>query len=232
MLEHLLGDPQLAQREAAQLAPRGQRHRQRQRPRRQRAREALVERHREAGGVRRGRQLVDQLVDALPARVGEVEGAAVEVGLVHQVLHRARHPVDRHDVRAPEVQPHQRQPFRQQPPRALDRLEEVVRPVDLVHLAGARVADDDRRPVHPPRHERLLAHDPLGLPLRAVVGRGQLLALVEHLLAERRPCKRPPRRSRRRGAGTPPPASAPARPRASCRRRSRRVFCSAGAVMS
>ena len=45
--------------------------------------------------------------------------------------------------------------------------------VDLVHLAGLRVADDDGGPVDPPRHLRALAGDLLGLVLRAVVRRGQ-----------------------------------------------------------
>ena len=59
-------------------------------------------------------ELVDQLVDALRARVGEVEGAAVEVGLVRDVLERGRHPVDRHDVRVAEVEADQRHPLGQQ----------------------------------------------------------------------------------------------------------------------
>src|SRR3712207_8260914 len=40
------------------------------------------------------------------------------------------------------------------------------------------------RPVHPQRRRDLLAHELLGLELRAVVGVRQLLALVEHVLAE------------------------------------------------
>ncbi len=134
--------------------------------------------------MRCGGELVDQLVDALAARVGQVEGLAVELGLVRDVLERVDDPVDGHDVGVAEVRPDQRRPLGQQLARALDRLEEVVRAVDLVHLARARVADDDPRPVYAPRHVRLLAHDPLGLELGAVVGRGQLLALVEHVLGE------------------------------------------------
>ncbi len=140
--------------------------------------------HGEARRVRGDGELVDQLVDALRARVGEAERAAVEIGLVGDVLERARHPVDGDDVRVAEVEPHQRRPLGQQLAHPLDRLEEVVRAVDLVHLARVRVADDDTRPVHPPGHVRLLAHDPLGLVLRAVIGRGQALALVEHVLGE------------------------------------------------
>ncbi len=46
------------------------------------------------------------------------------------------------------------------------------------------MADDDRRPVDAPGHLQRLAGDLLGLELRPVVGRGQALALVEHVLAE------------------------------------------------
>ena len=182
--EHLLGDAELAQRELARLAPRRQRHRQPQRPLRQRVDQPFVDAHREARGVRDGRDFVDQLVDALGARVGQVEGPAVELGLVRDVLERAGDPVDRDDVRLAEVDADERHPLGQQVAQPLDRLEEVVRAVDLVHLPGLRVADDDPRPVHAPGHVRLLAHDPLGLELGAVVGRGQSLALVEHLLVE------------------------------------------------
>ena len=146
-------------------------------------------------------ELVDHVVDALRARVDEVEGPTVEAGLVGDVLERRRHPVDRHDVRVAEVEPDQRHPLGQQVAHPLDRLEEVVGPVDLVHLAGARVADHDRRAVDAPGHVRLFAHDPLGLELRAVVGRGQALALVEHLLGEDAVVGAPRPRSRRRGAG-------------------------------
>ena len=99
------------------------------------------------------------------------------------VVHRRRDVVDGDDVRVPQLRAQQREPLRQEVAQALDRLEEVVGAVDLVHLAGARVADDDRRAVDPPRARELLAGDLLGLELRAVVGRGQLLALVEHVLA-------------------------------------------------
>jgi hypothetical protein len=44
--------------------------------------------------------------------------------------------------------------------------------------------DDERRPVHAPRHLRLRADELLGLELRAVIGRRQPLALVEVVLAK------------------------------------------------
>jgi len=158
---------------------------QRDRPARDQVGEALVHAEREARRVRGGEELVEHLLDGLRARVGEVECLPLQLGLVRDVVERRHHPVHRHDVGVAEIEPHQRQPLRQQPPRALDGLEEVVRAVDLVHLARLRVAHHDRRAVHAPGHIRLLAHDALGLELGAVVGGGQLLALVEHRLLER-----------------------------------------------
>ena len=93
--------------------------------------------------------------------------------------------VDRDDVGPAPLERDQREPLRQRVPDLLDQLEEVVRAVDLVHLAGARVADDDRRAVDAPRGLDPLADELLGLELRAVVRVGQLLALVEHVLVER-----------------------------------------------
>ena len=99
------------------------------------------------------------------------------------MVQRGGDEVDRHDVGVAEPRREQRDQVGQ--PRAeLDRLEEVVGPVDLVHLAGLRVADHDRRPVHAPRDLALGARDLLGLELRAVVGMVERLALVEHRLGE------------------------------------------------
>ena len=91
--------------------------------------------------------------------------------------------VDGHDVRRSEVGADEPAPCGKcgEP---LDRGEQVIGTVDLVDLAGLGVTDDDRGPVDAPGHLRLGPDDPLGLELRAVIGRGKVLALVEHLLAE------------------------------------------------
>ena len=65
----------------------------------------FVDAHRDLRRVRGGRELVVQLVHLLPLRVRQVEGRAVEVGLVRDVVERSRDPVDRHDVRLAHVQP-------------------------------------------------------------------------------------------------------------------------------
>ena len=147
--------------------------------------QALVDAQRELRRVGGLGELVQHLARALGAGVGQVEGLAVEVGLVGDVVHRLRDPVDRHDVGVAHLRADEREPLRQPVARLLDRLEEVVGAVDLVHLAGLGVADDDRGPVDAPRHGgRLVADELLGLELGAVVGGRQLLALVEHVLAE------------------------------------------------
>ena len=113
------------------------------------------------------------------------KASPVAVGQVGEVVHRLGDVVDRHHVGVAEVDADQRQPRRQPVAQQLHRREEVVGAVDLVHRAGLAVADHDRRAVDPPRHGRLLADDLLGLELRPVVRRGQVLALVEHGLVER-----------------------------------------------
>ncbi len=84
----------------------------------------------------------------------------------------------------PRSKPDERHPLRHHLAHALDRLEEVVGTVDLVHLAGLGVAHNDPGPVHAPGHELLFAHRSLGLELGGVIGRGQPLPLVEEVLAE------------------------------------------------
>ena len=100
------------------------------------------------------------------------------------VVDRPGDVIDRDDVRVADLRPDQRHPLGQPPADLLDPLEEVVRPVDLVGHARLRVADHHARPVHPPRDRRLGPHDLLGVELRLVVGRRQVLALVEHVLPE------------------------------------------------
>ena len=118
--------------------------------------------------------------------VHEVERVARQlvVGQVRDVVHRARDEVHRHDVGLAALRPGEREPLRQRVAELLEQLEEVVGTVDLVHLAGLRVADHDARPEHQRLRLDALAHQPLRLVLRAVVVVGQLLALVEHVLLE------------------------------------------------
>ena len=128
---------------------------------------------------------VEHVADAVADRVDQMEAALVEIGLeVADVVDRGDDEIDRHDVDPPALEAHRGHPRRQQLAHPLDQLEEVVRAVDLVHLAGLRVADHERRPVHRPRHLRLLAHDLLALVLGHEVRMLEALGLLEHVLAE------------------------------------------------
>ena len=168
---------------------------------------------------------VDQVDDRLRLRVDQVERLAVAVGEVREVVHRLGDVVDRHHVGVAEVDADQRHPRRQRVAQPLDHREEVVGAVDLVHGPGLGVADHDRGTVDPPRHRALLADDPLGLELRAVVRRGEALALVEHRLVEGAVvlAGRGDRGDLVEAAGLE--ARRPARGRCGCRRRSARRSC-------
>ena len=113
-----------------------------------------------------------------------MEALLANVFLVADHVERVHHEVHGHDVHAPTLQPHGGHPGRQQLTQALDELEEVVGPVDLVHLAGLAVAHHHGGAVHGPRHLAVLAHDfftlVLGLEVRVV----QALGLVEHVFTE------------------------------------------------
>ena len=111
-------------------------------------------------------------------RCGQVECLAVAAVGVQQCDQRVGDVVDRDDVGAPGVGQHDRsQPG--QHGQLGQHAEEVVRPVDLVHLTGARIADHHRRPVDPVPQPRRRPHQQLGFEFRLVIRRRQLLADVE-----------------------------------------------------
>jgi hypothetical protein len=69
-------------------------------------------------------------------RIGQVEAMAVELGLVRDVVDRVGDEIHRHDVDAAALDAERRHPRRQHFAQLLEEGEEVVRAVDLVHLAG------------------------------------------------------------------------------------------------
>ena len=92
--------------------------------------------------------------------------------------------VDRDDVDLTPLDTRHREPLRHRVADAPDQLEEVIRAVDLVHLARLGVADDDPGAVDAPRARALVADDPLGIVLRPEVGIGvEVHGLLEHVLA-------------------------------------------------
>ena len=139
--------------------------------------------HRGLGGVRRVGEDVDHLAGRLGARVGQVEGLAVSLGAVRDVVHGRGHEVHRNQVDLPALDAQHRHPLGDRVAEATDQLEEVVGAVDLVHLAGLRVPHHDPRPVHPPRPGAVPADHGLRLVLGPEVRIGvEVLSLVEHVL--------------------------------------------------
>lgn len=113
----------------------------------------------------------------------EVERSLVEPAGVNEVIHRRRDVVNGHDVGRAEVGRDEWDKSRE-PRESVDDWEEVIGPVDLVHLTGDGVPDDDRGSVHAPGDGAITAYDVLRPVLRRVIGRRKPLTDVEHRLGE------------------------------------------------
>ncbi len=183
-LERLRRQAQVAQQHAGETLDRRQvQHRAADR-RRHHRQHARVQAHGHFRGMRRAAEDVEHFADALRLRVHQVEGVAVEALLVRDVVHRVHHEVHRHDVDAAALDAQHGHPLRQRLAQLLDQGEQVVGAVDLVDLAGLRMADHRTRAVDAVRHLLLLAHQPFGIVLGAEVRVRQALGLLEHVLAE------------------------------------------------
>ena len=134
--------------------------------------------------MRGAREDVEHVTHAVAHRIDQVEATLGNAFLVADGSQRIDHEIDRHDVHAPALQADRRHPRRQDLAQALDHLEEVVRAVDLVHLARLAVAHHHGGAVHRPGQLALLAHDLLALVLGLEVRMVQPLGLIEHVLAE------------------------------------------------
>ncbi len=93
--------------------------------------------------------------------------------------------IHRHDVDVSAFHAHQRDPARPGLAQLLQRLEEVVRAVDLVDEARLRMTDDGARAVHAPGNASVGAHHRLGVVLGAVIRMVEFLGFLEHVLRER-----------------------------------------------
>ena len=183
--EHVLGQAEVLEHRRLDPAHRRQRHHSLLHALRDEAEQRGVDEQVHLRRMRRLADDVEDVADAVAERVDEMEAPLVEVGLeVADVVERGDDEIDRDDVDAAALEADRRHPRRQQLAHALDQLEEVVRAVDLVHLAGLRVADDERGAVHRPRHLRLGANDLLALVLGHEVRMVEALGLVEHVLAK------------------------------------------------
>jgi hypothetical protein len=88
VLDDLARDPDVAEDRVAQLAQLGEAQEHRDDALGQRVRELLVDPHRHLRRVGGLGERVEDLARADPARVGEVEGLAVEAGQVGDVVQR------------------------------------------------------------------------------------------------------------------------------------------------
>ncbi|EWS64077.1 hypothetical protein Y695_02685 [Hydrogenophaga sp. T4] len=183
-VHHVLGQSEVLHDGAVDAAHRRQRHQPLLHALRDEAHQRGVDEQVHLGRVGRFAQDVEHIAHAVAHRVDQVEAGAAAALLVADVVQRVDHEVHRHDVDAPALQPHAGHPRRQDLAHALDQLEEVVGPVDLVHLAGATVTHHQRRAVHAPGHFAFGAHDLFALVLGHEIRVVDVLGLVEHVFAE------------------------------------------------
>jgi hypothetical protein len=113
-----------------------------------------------------------------------VKAPAVQTFLVREIVERVGDEIDGHDVDAPALDADRRHPRWQHVAHLLQQFEKVVRAVDLVDVAGFRVADDETRPVDPPRPLAVGAHDTFGQMLGAEIRVIQVFGFLEHVFAE------------------------------------------------
>ena len=91
------------------------------------------------------------------------------ISQINAGIERGRDPVDRHEIDAPAFETDRRHPRRQRLAHLLDEPEEIIRPVDLVDLASARVADHEPRPIDAIRPRIRRAHECFGVVLGAEI---------------------------------------------------------------
>ena len=161
---------QIAHDRRAQALQHGERRQPLHERRGQQAEQAQIEAHADAGRVAGLGEQVEHVAHAVGMRIGEVEALAVLPGRVRDVAGGGHDEIDGNQIDAAAFDANQRHPRRQDGAHPLDEAEEVIRPVDLIHLAGFGVADNDAGPVNPPGHAALLAHHLLGLVLAREVG--------------------------------------------------------------
>ena len=143
-----------------------------------------AEPHGKPGRTRRGAENVERLARGERPVADQVERLAVEPRGVRQVVDRRRHEVDRHDGQDAPLEADERHPVRQQVAQLADQREEVVRAVDPVHDAGARIADHDPGSVDAKVQVVDGAHQGLRPLPRLDEGTIERLAVVEHVLEE------------------------------------------------
>ena len=138
----------------------------------------------EAGAVGRVEHDLHDPASAVLGRLQQLEGLAVQAGLVGDGDGGVGDIIHRHDGNLAALDAQQRQPLGYGVANGLDGGKQVVGAVDLVHFAGDTGTHHGSRAVNPPGHFAFLAHNALGLEFGAVIGVGGVLPLIEHALLE------------------------------------------------
>ena len=182
--QHVVGQAQVFHDGVADAAHRRQRHQAFCDAARNKAQERGVDKHIHLGCVRGPAEDVQHLAHAVALRVHQVVALVGNAALVADGVQRVDHKIHRHDVDAPALQADGGHPGRKDLAHALDQLEEVIRPVDLVHLAGLAVTHHHGRAVHRPGNLAFGADDFFALVLGSEVGMLVVLCLLKHVLSE------------------------------------------------
>ena len=134
--------------------------------------------------MRRPGEDVEDFSDSVRMGIGQVEAFAVEPLLVRQIVERVGDKVDRNDVDAPTLDADSWHPRWQHLAQFLDQFEEVVRTVDLVDVAGLRMADDEAGAIDAPRPLAFFADDPFRHVLGPEVRMIEVLGFLEHVFSK------------------------------------------------
>ena len=149
------------------------------------AQESGVDKQVHLGRMRGLGEDVQHVAHAVAFRVHQVEAFALGGRFaVADVVQRVDHKINRNDVQTAPFKAHRRHPRRQDLAHALDQLEQVIRAVNLVHLARGAVAHHHGGAVNRPGTLELFAHDFFALVLGHEVRVLVVLGLVKHVLAE------------------------------------------------
>ena len=136
------------------------------------------------GRMRRTAENIQHIAHPVTHGVNQMKALFGNRGLVADVVQRIDHKINRHNIDPATFEPHRRHPGRQYLAHALDQFEEIVRTVNLVHLAGGAVTHHHCRPKHRPGHLAFLAHDFLALVLGLEVGVVVVFRLFKHVFTK------------------------------------------------
>ncbi len=126
----------------------------------------------------------EDVADAARLRIGQVIARAVALFEMGDMVERVDDEIDRHQIDAPALYADDRHPGRQRLTGLLDQLEEVIRAVDLVDLAGLGIAHHDPRTIDAPGNPALGADQLFRAMLAGEIRMVEAARLLEHVLAE------------------------------------------------